>query len=164
MKNLKIKAIVALEIILVSLSLALAGCGGQAVTPGGTPAPDKQIPAGCEKSWIYTQTDFLPYGPIVIRTGIATAAAVKPEIKPMIILVSLVAWKALDKNDLSGVTAAFKDSKAAQYITPAVVAISSLMDQGVGQSVKLDACDLNVLKSLMKNIGLDAGAQASDFQ
>ena len=145
-------------VLLVFLPAVFAGCAGT----------QTQTPPDCQNSWIY-KTNFLPAGPILVRTALATAMVVKPEIKPAIIAGCLAAWKSLSAGDLAGGVNGLLTGmkvKEVQYAQPALVALSSLMEAGMinGQPVKLDACDLNVLKSLVKNIALDAGAQAGDFQ
>lgn len=146
-------------ILALAMALGIIGCAGTQTT----------TPPECQNSWIY-KTDFLPTGPIVIRTGVAFFLAAQPQYATAIRAGCITAWKALATGNLAQAMTALMNALrlpgADRYVAPATVLLASLAEAGMvnGSPVQLDACDKNVLMSLVKNIGLDAGAKLEDFQ
>lgn len=146
----------------------ITGCAGQTVN-------QSTIPTGCEKSIVYTKLPgFMPNGPMVIRVGISTALAVAataghPEVKMLVAMVMPMLYKATLTNTLgsgiSDVKEKFKIDKVINYVTPFITLFDSLNQAGItptGGTILTD-CDKNVLASLFKNIGIDAGADPALF-
>lgn len=143
-------------VVLACVLAVTTGCVGLQVQP----------PPNCENSWIY-KTNFANGGPIVVRVATATWLAAQPDHKPAVRRSCVLAWQALESGNLitaiSFLTRAFQvDSR---YMAPAVVLLAALAEAGTvnGVQVALDPCDKNFLKSLVKNIGVDAGALPTDF-
>lgn len=139
---------------LLALTLVLGGCAT-------TPQP---IPVGCEKDFFYNQgAAFLPYGPALIRAGVATAMLAKPEAKPVVGAVAFGLYE-IFKADYPDLVQAGKlierYAKEAKYAGPALAALAELlpvMQLPGGGVPKMGTCDKNILLSLMRNIASDAG-------
>lgn len=146
---------------IVVLLVFLAGC---ATTGPVQPPQPPPVPAGCEKDFFYNQgAAFLPYGPALIRAGVATAMLAKPEAKPIIGVVCLGLYE-IFKADYPDLVQAGKliekSAKEARYAGPALAALAELLPQMKmpdGRTPKLGPCDKNILLSLMRNIASDAG-------
>lgn len=149
-----------LFMVMVLVVLLVVGCASSQTVPS-------QPPASCEKAFFYNQGKaFLPYGPALIRAGVATAMLAKPEAKPVVAMVCLTMWDAFkaDYPDLVKINAVIQTKvKEAVYAGPALAALQELLPQIGGGQYQMTACDKNILMSLVKNIGLDAGADPSAF-
>lgn len=160
------------KVLMLGLSLAmLAGCA----TTSTTQSP-QAIPAGCEQSIVYTKMPgFMPNGPMITRTGVATALAVLAVAEPqagraaqlIMATVMPMLYRATLTNNLAAVMPGIRDKfKASEkYVviaTPLLVLFDSLNQTGPG--VALTDCDKNVLASLFRNIGVDSGTDPVLFQ
>lgn len=133
----------------LAATLTLSGCAGV-----------QTVPRDCEGSWIY-QSGILPGGPAAVRVAVATWLAVYPQHRPKVRSAAITAWQLLSTHTLADaldpLTAVLKSDP---LVTNTALAILGQLD--IGQV--LDPCTLNVVRSLVKNIAIDAGALESDFR
>jgi hypothetical protein len=158
-------------ILVMAFVLIVAGCAGTTSTAPGTPSV---VPAGCEKALVYKIPGFMPNGPMVCRVAVSTGLAVAstaghPEFKLLVAVIMPPLYRATLNNNLAGVMdlarIQLKAPKVVAYATPFLVLFDSLNQVGVVTTggVGLTDCDKNVLASLFKNIGLDAGVDPAAF-
>jgi hypothetical protein len=157
------------------LVLVLLLCGGCASTSTTSSSP-VAIPIGCEASLVYTKIPgYMPNGPMITRVTVATAVAVAataghPEVKLLIATTMPILYRATLTNNLGAalrdVQAKFKIPQVVNYATPVLVLFDALTQAGVvpAGGIRFTDCDKNVLASLFKNIGLDAGTDPVLFQ
>lgn len=139
-------------IAILAIVAMLGGCAGTQLY---------QPPAGCEKDLVYRIPGFVPFGPMTVRTAVATAWVVNPKLKPVIAGAAKVAYEAVQAGNLLGATLAITGAVKGfeQYLPALIPAIALLEELGRAQSkdLVLGECDKNVLLSMFVNIGLDAG-------
>jgi hypothetical protein len=158
---------------LVLISMAIVMLAGCATTSSNAPVPP--VPPGCENALVYTKIPgFMPNGPMITRVTVSTALAVAataghPEVKLLVATVMPILFRATLTNSLAAamedVTGKFKTPQVVNYVTPFLVLFDALAQAGVIQAggFALTDCDKNVLASLFKNIGLDAGTDPGLF-
>lgn len=151
---------------LLVMALVLVMLAGCATSPSTTP---QSIPSGCEQAFFYNQgKDFLPYGPMILRTGVATALMIEPKAAQPVKLVCLALWD-IFKADYPNLVLAGNvletQIKEAKYARPALTLLSDMIALNLGGGkIKMTPCDKNILMSLVKNIGIDAGASSDLFK
>ena len=144
-----------LAAILVVLALVFCGCGSIQTPP---------IPEGCEGALSYKIPGLLPIGPAIIRGGFIVLCSKKPAVKEDVVKATVVAWTTIKTGDvITGMEYLLTEVPAAQdYALPAVIVLESIRPYLANQPV-LNPCDQNIWLSLVKNIGLDAGATAEMY-
>ena len=144
------------KIAILCLCVMLAGAGCATL-------PQQTIPAGCEASFLYTKTSFLPLGPVVVRSGLFDLAVLVPTTKPIILKACDMAEKAINQGNLAGAIGYFIAVLAVQSNDPVILivvmnarlALETLsLYPGIANAV-INDCDRNVLVSLIQNIRRD---------
>lgn len=153
------------KILLLVITLFYFGCATSSTSQ--TPSAP---PPGCEKAYFYNQGKaFLPYGPALLRAGIATAMLAEPKSELPVRTTAIAFWAIFKADKLDLVMAqrvVEAQVKEAKYARPALIAFSDLIEKvsPIGQGGTLTACDKDIILSLIKNIGVDAGANPDLFK
>lgn len=150
-----------LPALILAMCLGIIGCPGMQVT-SGEPA---KSPAGCEKSVLWSQ-GFMPLGPGVLVAGVSTALIIEPQAAPAIRLAALTAYNTLEKGSLVEVSVALRQDRIGRFFVPVITLLEQWFKQGALQGVELqlDACDRQILKDLIRDVALSAGANPGDFK
>jgi hypothetical protein len=144
------------KIAILCLCVMLAGAGCATLTP-------QPIPPGCEASFLYTKTSFLPLGPVLVRLGVVDLAMAVPSTRKAILQVCDRAEGAINQGNLAGAIGYFlgvlevqpKDILLRIAIMNARVILMTLsLNPGISNAT-LNECDRNILLSLIQNIRRD---------
>jgi len=145
-----------LIVSMVTIGMLSIGCGGTEVVKPTVPTVEQGLYSKLDK---HLQV----YGPIAVRAAAITAWTLKPEIKSVLRIACVQSYKTIDNGNIAVSLA--EVLKPIEKVSP-FMGVALMFAMAIQEDLKISTNpeDINVIKSLIYNIGLDAGLNPDDFK